>query len=106
MVHDAQARDPLRALPEVEVRDEQAGRAAVLAGQWLALVFPDDPGLAAGQVLERGVRRVAAVGEGHHVGRRRVEARGLEQLVDGDARERRVELRPLRHAMYVPGDGL
>src|SRR5262245_30633864 len=46
---------PLGALPEVEVRDEQAGGAAVFGRDRLALVLVGDPGLAAGDVLERQV---------------------------------------------------
>src|SRR5262245_4246440 len=52
---------PFGALPEVEVRDEHPGRPAVLRLERLAVVLVDDPGLSAGDVLERQVRRVAAV---------------------------------------------
>src|SRR5690606_41187036 len=44
VVQDPQARDPLDALPEVQVRHHQPGRAAVFARQRFAVVVPDDPG--------------------------------------------------------------
>ena len=101
VVADPQAGDPLGALPEVEMRDEQPGRAAVLAGQRLALVLGHDPGLAVGQVLDREVGRVAAERIGHRVG---VERLGrFEQEVERDAAEAGVELRPLGHAVDVAG---
>src|SRR4051794_3742159 len=52
---------PLRALPEVQMRDQQPGRAAVLGLQRLATVLVGDPRPSAGQVLEREVGRIAAV---------------------------------------------
>src|SRR6476661_3605631 len=58
---------PLGALPEVEVRDEHARRSAVLRVQRLALVLENDPGLAAGDVSKREVRRVAAIAVLHDV---------------------------------------
>src|SRR4051794_5409631 len=45
--HQRELGDPLRALPEVEVRDEQPDRAAVLDGQRLAVELSDHPRLAA-----------------------------------------------------------
>src|SRR5918993_3993768 len=45
LVYQPQAPHPLGALPEVEVGDEQAGRAAVLRRERLALVGVGDPGL-------------------------------------------------------------
>ena len=45
------------------MRHEQARRAAVLGLERLAVVAERDPRLAAGDVLERQVRRVAAVAE-------------------------------------------
>src|SRR6201999_299483 len=90
VVHDPQATDPLGALPEVEVGDEEPGRAAVLARQRRALVLGDDPGTAAGQVLQREVGRVAAErvggGEGPFGSGR------FEQHIDRDAAEAGVEL--------------
>src|SRR5687768_15310589 len=40
---EGELRDPLGALPEVEVRDEQPDGTAVLDGQRLAVERPDDP---------------------------------------------------------------
>ena len=71
VVAQLQPAHPLRALPEVEVRHEQPRRAAVLGLERLAVVAVRDPGLAARDVLQREVRRVAAVAEGdHELGRR------------------------------------
>src|SRR5690606_18306826 len=62
-VRQPQTAHPLRALPEVQVRDEQTRRTAVLRRQWRTIVRERDPGGSAGDVLERQVRRVAAVTE-------------------------------------------
>jgi hypothetical protein len=45
------------------VRDEESCRPAVLRVERLAVVLVGDPGLAAREVLERDVRRVAAVAD-------------------------------------------
>src|SRR4029079_10437419 len=58
-----QAAHPFGALPEVEVRDEEPGRPAVLRRERLALVGVDDPGVPARDVLDREVGRVAAIAE-------------------------------------------
>src|SRR5690242_21585947 len=42
-LHEVQAAHPLRALPEVEVRDEQAGGTPVLGLEVVAVVAVDDP---------------------------------------------------------------
>src|SRR5207247_8858887 len=52
---------PFRALPEVQVRDEQACGSAVLGLERLAVVGEGDPRLAAGHVLHWQVGRVPAV---------------------------------------------
>ena len=93
---------PLRALPEVEVRDEQADRAAMLGLERLAIVAVGDPRLPAGEVVKRQVRGVAAVRVGHHEGGAGLEP--VEQRVDRDAGPCRVELRPLCDAVDVDGD--
>src|SRR3954452_22298650 len=67
LVGERQPAHPFRALPEIQVRDEQAGGAAVLGRQRFAVVAVDDPGAPARHVLEREVRRVAAVAERGHV---------------------------------------
>jgi hypothetical protein len=74
----------------------------VLRLERLAVVAERDPGLAADEILERDVRRVAAVGEGE-----RVLGAGLdpvEQGVERDTLPARVELRPLRYAVDVDRD--
>src|SRR3954453_5715778 len=73
---------PLRALPEVEMGNEQPCRPAVLRLERLAFVLVRAPRLAVPYVVEREVRRVAAVAEREDVRGIRVEA--LEQRVERD----------------------
>src|SRR3954464_7789873 len=61
VVAQLEAADPLRALPEVQMRDQQPRGAAVLGLERLAPVLVGDPRPAAGQILERQVGRIAAV---------------------------------------------
>src|SRR5262249_4510423 len=62
-----QAPDPLGALPEVEMWDEQARWAAVLWRNRHTLIGIGDPSLTAAYLCKRQVRGVAAVTEGDHV---------------------------------------
>src|SRR5262249_40780766 len=71
VVEQAQTADPLGALPEVQVRHQEPGRAAVLTSQRASVDIPHDSGLTVGDVGERQVRGVAGVAEGEHVGGRR-----------------------------------
>src|SRR4051794_18958407 len=80
LLHEMQAAHPLRALPEIEVRHEQASRAAVLGFEIVAVVAVDDPRAAAGDVLDREVRGVPAVGERGDEAAERLDA--VEQRVD------------------------
>src|SRR6478752_2267919 len=59
VVQQGDLADPLRALPEVQMRHQQPHRPAVLARQRAPLVRPDDPRLAVAQVRERQVGCVA-----------------------------------------------
>src|SRR5215470_12354143 len=99
---EPQAPYPLGALPEVVLRDEHPRGAAVLGRQRPAVVGEDHPGLAARDVLQRQVGRVAAVRELGHELRCRLDT--CQQRVDRDAPPDGVELRPLRHAVDVAGD--
>src|SRR4051812_16192086 len=63
VVEHAQTGDELSALPEVEMRHEQARRAAVLAFERFAVEVPHHPGLSARHIGERQVRRVTRVRE-------------------------------------------
>ena len=83
MVEQAQAGDPLGALPEVQVGHEQPGRATVLRIERLSVVGESDPRLAVGDVFKREIGRVAAVTEGDHIGSVVLDL--LEQRVDGHA---------------------
>src|SRR4051794_35013580 len=58
VLHERQPGDPLRALPEVEPRDEQPHRAAVFARERTSFVRPHDPRLPVPDLLQRQVRRV------------------------------------------------
>src|SRR5215216_2170936 len=62
-----QSSHPLGALPEVEVRHEQAGRTAVLGLERLAAVGVGDPGLTACAIIQRQVCGVAAFAEGDYL---------------------------------------
>src|SRR6266849_6696364 len=101
LVHQSKAADPLRALPEVEMRDEHARRAAMLGMEGLAVELERDPGFAAGHVFERKVGCVAAIREFDYVFGRRVDT--LEERVHGHASPASVELRPFRDAVNVFG---
>src|SRR4051812_1020883 len=61
VIAQLEAADPFRALPEVQMRDQEPRRAAVLGLERLATVLVGDPRPATGQILERQVGRVAAV---------------------------------------------
>src|SRR6185437_14989349 len=102
--HQVEAGDPLGGLPEVQVRHEEPGGAAVLGAQRLAVVFVGDPCLAVAQVRQRRVRRVAAIAAGHDISGVRLDA--VEQRVERDAAPVRAELGPLSDAVDVRGDGL
>src|SRR4051794_30889166 len=95
---------PLRALPEVQVRYQQARRPAVLGLERRAVVGVDHPRLAVRDVLDRQVGRVAAVGVDHRVGAEDLEI--LEQRVDRHALPAGAQLGPGRDAVDVDGDRL
>src|SRR3954454_4467280 len=85
--------DPLRALPEVQMRDEQPGRAAVLGLERLSRVLVGDPPPATRQVLEREIGRIAAVAPRGDIAGIGVDA--FEQGVDRNPGPGGVELGPL-----------
>src|SRR4029077_4717603 len=85
-VHETNPLHPLGAFPEIKMRHEQPGRTAVRRKDRQALVSGRDHGLAADEIGDGKVRRVAAMGVGHDVLRRRLpHACGLEQIVERDA---------------------
>ena len=104
LVTQLEAAHPLRALPEVQVRHQQAGGAAVLGIERLAVIAECNPGLTVGHVLDRQIGGIAAVTESQHV--RSIVLDLLEQRVERDPLPRRVELRPAGHAVDVLGQRL
>src|SRR5919198_3786963 len=104
VVTELDSAHPLRALPEVQVRDEQPRRTAVLGLEGLAVEFIGDPGAATRHILQGKVGRVAAVAP-----RRDVLALGLnpaKERVERHSRPRGIELGPLGNAMDVNGERL
>src|SRR5262245_18421981 len=84
MVEELEAGNPFRALPEVQFRHEESGRATVLPGQRLAVDLPDHPRPTADHVGELQARRVTPVGERNHMRRSGERTRDREAGVDGD----------------------
>src|SRR5262249_43918989 len=97
VVEQLKATHPFGALPEVQVRDEQSCRAAVLRLERTALVAVGQPGLAAGNIRHRQVCRVSAVAESKH--ERGVGSGLLEQRIERDSLPVRIELGPPGHAV-------
>src|SRR5678815_5129182 len=60
-LHEMHPPHPFRTLPEVEMRHREARGTAVLRREWHSTVFHRHPRLAAGQVGERQVGRIAAI---------------------------------------------
>src|SRR5919202_2080214 len=100
-VRQAQAADPLGALPEVEVWHDQPRWAAVLRRQRLILVPVRDERLAALQVRHGQVRRISAVAPHTHVPGRWIRLDVREQRINAYSGPVRVELAPFRHAVDV-----
>src|SRR3954468_17423146 len=67
VLEELQSAHPLGALPEVQVRNEQARGTAVLGLEGLAIDLIRDPSATAGHVLEREIRCVAPVAPRAHV---------------------------------------
>jgi hypothetical protein len=84
VVEQAQSRHPFGAFPEVEVRDEQPGGAAVLNRERTAVGVPGDPRLAARKVGHGKVRGVAGVAEGQHVAGGRKRSGAMSNSVSTD----------------------
>src|SRR5262245_56859858 len=102
VLHEPQPADPLRRLPEVEVRNQETRRATVLWRQRLAVEPYCHQALAIEQVLKRQISGVPAVTVRHEVGRRRLlEARRREQVVVRDTFPDGSELTPFGHAVDV-----
>src|SRR5262249_25951224 len=104
VVHYPQTLDPLGALPEIEVGDEQARRPSVLPWQRLTLMLRHHPRLAGGQALDSHVGCVAPLRVGARVRVPRLSP--LEQEVHRHPTEVRAELRPLGDAVDVCWDRL
>src|SRR3954470_17303893 len=53
LLGEGETADPLGALPEVQMRDQQARRTAVLGFEVISVELVDDPRLATGDVVDR-----------------------------------------------------
>src|SRR5215471_1776516 len=83
--HELQATHPLGALPEVQVRDEQPQRPAVLRTDRLPVARIDEHVFLAQEVVERQVGGEAMLGLDHHMRSLRLALDELHQLRDGNA---------------------
>src|SRR5262249_39708060 len=70
LVDELQPLHPLRAFPEVEMRDQQPCRASMRRKDRQAVVACRDHGLAAHEIGDWNVGRIASMGVGHEVGPR------------------------------------
>lgn len=61
-VQELQRADPLRALPEIQLRNDEPARSAVVGLEVLAIVLRRQENVLALQVFERDVRRVTLLG--------------------------------------------
>src|SRR5262245_15532847 len=105
VVHEAQSAYPLRGLPEIEVRNQEACWPSVLGRERLAVVLPNNKRLSVEQILYRHVGCVPAIAKRHHERRRWIlEPRRREDAVNGDATPVGLELRPARHTVNVHRD--
>src|SRR5207244_3008540 len=100
---EAQSAHPLRALPEVQVRDDESGWPAVRRLQGRTFIPIGDEGLPVDDIAERQVGGVAADRVRDHEAGGRVDLDVLQQGVDADARPDGVQLGPLRDAADVDG---
>src|SRR5665213_1294032 len=100
-LRELQRVDPLRGLPEIEMRDEQPGGAAMIWGNWLPLVARRHHALLAGEILEGHVGGVTVEGVGQRVAGRRAEAGVGQDRLDRNACPVRIELAPLGHAVDI-----
>src|SRR5260370_40695233 len=73
----------------------------MLRFQGLAFIGIDDPCLATEHLFEGEVGGIASIAEGEHVAGVIADLR--EQRIEGDALPLRVQVRPLGHAVDVPG---
>src|SRR5262249_444978 len=101
---ERQPSNPLRALPEIQMWNEEPCRPTVLGVERAVVVLVRYPGLPIGDVLEREVRRIAPVAPRGQI--LRLGAGALQQRVDRHSAPGGVELRPLGHAMDVHRGGL
>src|SRR5262245_1619788 len=99
--HQLEARDPLGALPEVEMRDDQPHGTPVLGRQRVPVVMRGEDDVVVEERLEREVRRVVRGGVDHDVAGRRAGARVGQQVPGPDATPVVVEPAPARDAVHV-----
>src|SRR5438309_6914621 len=96
--------NPLGALPEVKLRNDEAARAPVLGFEALPVVPEGEEDVVVPKVRERDVGRVALLAVNHHGDRLRPDAHATKDFWNRDALPPIVEPTPARHAMNVGRD--
>jgi len=99
LVEQSETTNPLCALPKVEVRDQQSGRAAVLGCEGLSLTGISYPRLPAQYILDRKIRSVTTITKGYYVPGMVIDL--CQQCIDRDPFPICVQFGPLRHTMDV-----
>src|SRR2546430_12990737 len=84
-LHEAKATDPLGALPEIEMRHDQPRRPAVHRLERLVAEPGGDERLPLRRLVQRNIRRVAAIAVRHYVLAGRLHLDYLRQRVNTDA---------------------
>ena len=100
---DPKPMHPLRALPEIEMRDHQARGTSVLGRQRLAIVFVGDESLVVDNVGDGEIGGIAAIRVSGDEGRLGIQLDRLEERVNADRLPFHVELGPFGHAADIDG---
>src|SRR4030095_12298883 len=100
--HEREAPDPLRTLPEIEMRHKQARGSAVSRGERDVIEVRGNHCPAFHEIRDGVIRGVAPVTVRHDVVVRwRCETGRLHEVVEGDPTPSRVQFAPLRDAVDV-----
>ncbi len=101
--NETHARDPLRALPEIEIRDDDPSRCAMRACERLPLVLVREHHARREGLRKSHVRRVTAKPLEDDMARRRLHLRARGKVGELHAGPLRIEDRPLRDAVDITG---